>query len=69
LESFYLLIAMDAFSRNRFEWRLLGKLMVCLAIQGIVFFIINLSIEYKQWVYLLCCKKKLDKKKKVVCTL
>ena len=43
--------------RNRLDWDFLGKYMFWMMVQGIVFIILTLSIEYKVWNYFVCRKK------------
>merc|ERR1719373_966875 len=47
--------------RNRLDWDFLGKYMFWMMIQGLVFIILTLSIEYRVWTYIICRKNEDDK--------
>merc|ERR1719373_1356322 len=47
--------------RNRLDWDFLGKYMFWMMIQGLVFIILTLSIEYRVWTYIICRKTEDDK--------
>ena len=44
--------------RNRLDWDFLGKYMFWMLVQGLVFFIATLLLEYRVWIYLLALRKK-----------
>ena len=44
--------------RNRLDWDFLGKYMFCMLLQGSIFFIATLLIEYRVWTVVLAMRKK-----------
>lgn len=38
--------------RNRFAWSFLGQYMVCMVIQGVIWFCVTLFIQYRGWNWL-----------------
>ena len=50
--------------RNRFSWDFLGKYMVCMLVQGVVFFLLTLAIQLRVWTKLPNCLKWRRKKGK-----
>ena len=44
--------------RNRLDWDFLGKYMFCMLLQGSIFFIATLLIEYRVWTIVLAMRKK-----------
>ncbi len=35
--------------RNRYSWDFLGKYMVCMTVQGIVFFLFTIAVQLRLW--------------------
>ena len=43
--------------RNRLDWDFLGKYIFWMFVQGTIFIIITLVVEYKLWTLLICRRK------------
>ena len=46
--------------RNRLDWDFLGKYIFWMFVQGTVFIILTLVVEYRLWTWLLVCTKRND---------
>ena len=43
--------------RNRLDWDFLGKYIFWMFVQGTVFIILTLVVEYRLWTWLVCTKR------------
>ncbi len=53
--------------RDRFSWDFLGKYMVCMLVQGVVFFLLTLAVQLRLWRRLPSCVQRALRLQQKVC--